>query len=119
MATKCISTRSPEPERSSTPALFSGGSHRPRADREPSAEWGGCLGSRRDMVLTLAASGTTGWHQSLAGALATDLQSGITPVAFRVPARACDCHVHVFGDPSRFPFSPDRVYTPPPAPVAA
>ena len=42
----------------------------------------------------------------------------MTPVDFRVPAGACDCHVHVFGDPSRFPFAPDRPYTPPPAPVA-
>ena len=44
-------------------------------------------------------------------------QATATPVNFRVPARACDCHVHVFGDATRFPFSPDRPYTPPPAPV--
>ena len=31
---------------------------------------------------------------------------------FDVPTGACDCHVHVFGPPDRFPFSPDRVYTP-------
>jgi predicted TIM-barrel fold metal-dependent hydrolase len=35
-----------------------------------------------------------------------------TPVAFDVPAGACDCHVHVIPDPTRFPFAPDRVYTP-------
>lgn len=29
-----------------------------------------------------------------------------------VPAGACDCHVHVFGDPAAFPFDPDRVFTP-------
>jgi len=35
-----------------------------------------------------------------------------TPVNFAVPANACDCHVHVFGDPAKFPFSPSRTYTP-------
>ena len=40
-----------------------------------------------------------------------------TPINFRVPPGACDCHVHVFCDPRQFPFSPDRPYTPPPAPV--
>src|SRR5690348_4403780 len=37
-----------------------------------------------------------------------------TPVDFEIPAGACDCHVHVF-DPARFPYAPERVYTPPPA----
>jgi len=39
---------------------------------------------------------------------------GVTETApdFDVPAGACDCHVHVFGPPDSFPFSPDRVYTP-------
>ena len=40
-----------------------------------------------------------------------------TPVDFEVPRGACDCHVHVFGDPNKFPFAPDRVYTPPRASV--
>jgi len=31
---------------------------------------------------------------------------------FPVPAGACDCHVHVFGDPSRFPLDAARRYTP-------
>jgi predicted TIM-barrel fold metal-dependent hydrolase len=35
-----------------------------------------------------------------------------TPVNFAVPANACDCHTHVFGDPKRFPFFVGRVYTP-------
>lgn len=34
-----------------------------------------------------------------------------------MPANAVDCHVHVF-DPGRFPFSPDRLYTPAAATVA-
>jgi predicted TIM-barrel fold metal-dependent hydrolase len=37
-----------------------------------------------------------------------------TAVDFDVPAGACDCHVHIFGDPARFPFAPSRVYTPEP-----
>ncbi len=35
-----------------------------------------------------------------------------TPVNFKVPAGACDCHTHVFGDPARFPFAASRRYTP-------
>ena len=38
-----------------------------------------------------------------------------TPVNFTMPARACDCHTHVFGDPARFPFFTGRTYTPEPA----
>ena len=36
-----------------------------------------------------------------------------TAVNFKVPAGACDCHVHVFPDPARFPFWTGRGYTPP------
>lgn len=44
---------------------------------------------------------------------------GVThsPPSFDVPRHACDCHVHVFGPNERFPFSPDRVYTPGPASI--
>lgn len=35
-----------------------------------------------------------------------------TPVNFTVPADACDCHTHIFGDPQRFPFVAGRTYTP-------
>jgi predicted TIM-barrel fold metal-dependent hydrolase len=38
-----------------------------------------------------------------------------TPVDFDVPAGACDCHVHIIGEPAKYPFVADRVYTPPPA----
>jgi len=38
-----------------------------------------------------------------------------TAVDFAVPAHACDCHTHIFGDPRKFPFSPGRSYTPEPA----
>ena len=74
--------------------------------------------SRRHMLLGLAGTSATALYRRFAPVLGTGLQAGITPVNFHVPARACDCHVHVFGDARRFPFSPDRPYTPPPAPVA-
>jgi 2-pyrone-4,6-dicarboxylate lactonase len=32
-----------------------------------------------------------------------------------VPRDACDCHAHVCGPPSRYPYAPDRIYTPPDA----
>jgi 2-pyrone-4,6-dicarboxylate lactonase len=35
---------------------------------------------------------------------------------FHPPARACDAHCHVFGPAARFPYAPDRSYTPPDAP---
>ncbi|HEX3863443.1 MAG TPA: ROK family protein [Stellaceae bacterium] len=38
-----------------------------------------------------------------------------TPLSFEVPADACDCHVHVFGNAAAFPFAARRGYTPPPA----
>jgi 2-pyrone-4,6-dicarboxylate lactonase len=37
--------------------------------------------------------------------------------AFSLPADACDAHCHVFGPANRFPYSADRSYTPPDAPV--
>lgn len=36
--------------------------------------------------------------------------------SFSVPAGACDAHCHVFGPAERFPYAPDRSYTPPDAP---
>lgn len=35
-----------------------------------------------------------------------------TPIAFNVPAGACDCHTHIFGDGKQFPFAPTRPYSP-------
>ena len=35
------------------------------------------------------------------------------PPSFSPPPGACDAHCHVFGPASRFPFAPDRAYTPP------
>jgi len=33
-------------------------------------------------------------------------------LAFDMPRRACDCHVHVMGGPPRYAYAADRVYTP-------
>ncbi|RAI57000.1 amidohydrolase family protein [Roseicella frigidaeris] len=38
---------------------------------------------------------------------------------FRPPPGACDAHCHVFGPADRYPYAPDRAYTPPDAPVEA
>lgn len=35
-----------------------------------------------------------------------------TKADFEVPRGGCDCHVHMFGDPAKFPFAAQRVYTP-------
>ena len=37
--------------------------------------------------------------------------------SFAVPALACDCHVHVFGPQSKYPYQSNRSYTPPDASV--
>ena len=42
-------------------------------------------------------------------------RSPLTEVNFDVPAGACDCHTHIFGDPEKFPFFAARTYTPEPA----
>jgi hypothetical protein len=73
--------------------------------------------SRRHLLLALAATGVSA-HRPLAAVPNTDPQTGGPTPNFPIPAQACDCHVHVFGDTKRFPFSPDRPYTPPPAPVS-
>jgi predicted TIM-barrel fold metal-dependent hydrolase len=51
----------------------------------------------------------------LKGCLAPD-PNPIKP-ALSLPTGACDAHCHVFGPASRFPYSPQRSYTPPDAPV--
>ena len=39
--------------------------------------------------------------------------------AFRLPKGSVDTHCHIFGPVARYPYSPDRPYTPPEAPLAA
>ncbi len=35
-----------------------------------------------------------------------------------MPANACDTHMHIFGPQAEYPFTPDRSYTPPEAPLS-
>lgn len=70
--------------------------------------------SRRELLAGVAAAAVARGR----GAAAFDAAAQpATPVNFDVPAGACDCHTHVFGDPRRFALVPTRVYTPEPASV--
>jgi predicted TIM-barrel fold metal-dependent hydrolase len=60
----------------------------------------------------------SGFARSLRFGISAESPHLITPVQFNVPEGACDCHVHVFGDASRFPFAASRTYTPDSASVA-
>ncbi len=40
------------------------------------------------------------------------------PPKYRPPAGACDAHCHIFGPGERYPYAPDRTYTPPDAPLS-
>ena len=71
--------------------------------------------SRRD---TLRAIGAAGIALVAMPARAQAPQPKTAP-GFAVPPGACDCHVHVIGDPARYPMSAARVYTPPQASVDA
>lgn len=53
----------------------------------------------------------------LIGAAAAGIARLARAADFEVPAGACDCHVHIFGDARRFPFVPTRTYTPEPASI--
>jgi 2-pyrone-4,6-dicarboxylate lactonase len=39
----------------------------------------------------------------------------VTPPGFAVPAGACDCHAHICGPATRYPYAEERIYTPPDA----
>jgi predicted TIM-barrel fold metal-dependent hydrolase len=67
--------------------------------------------TRRDFVAGTIAIGAVMRNRTSFGEPALSL----TPVNFEVPAGACDCHTHIFGDPRRFPFFAGRTYTPEPA----
>ena len=38
---------------------------------------------------------------------------------FKAPAGSCDAHCHVFGPAAKFPYAPERRYTPEDAPKEA
>ena len=67
--------------------------------------------TRRDFLVRTGAIAAYGFGARARESAATAAQPA-TPVNFDVPAGACDCHTHVFGDRRRFPFSPGRTYTP-------
>jgi len=71
--------------------------------------------SRRDLLAGAVAAAGRGRRS---GAIRAAASQPATPVAFDIPAGACDCHTHIFGDARRFPFAADRVYTPEPASIA-
>ncbi len=68
------------------------------------------LTRREALKSALAAGGLMSGRASFAKA-----SQPATRVNFDMPANACDCHTHIFGDPAKFPFWPGRTYTPEPA----
>ncbi len=73
--------------------------------------------SRRRVLLSGAMAGAAGFFPR-ADVLFAKAAQPTTKLKFSVPAGACDTHVHVFGDPQRYPFMAGRVYTPETASVA-
>jgi predicted TIM-barrel fold metal-dependent hydrolase len=67
--------------------------------------------SRRDVLIGAAAVGAAALARPVITVLAAASQPS-TLVNFDVPAGACDCHTHIFGDPRLFPYASSRVYTP-------
>src|SRR5258707_7344492 len=70
--------------------------------------------TRRAMLGQVSAAASAAWVMQAGVAVGA---ASRTAVDFDVPRGACDCHVHVFGDPTKFPFAEKRVYTPPQASV--
>ncbi len=75
---------------------------------------GSMMWSRRRLLMSTLA-GAAGFRNATGSVVAPQ---PTTTVDFQVPPCACDSHVHVFGDPRRFPFAANRTYTPPPALVS-
>ena len=71
--------------------------------------------TRREVLLGSMAAGAAAL---LPKSLWASASQPSTPVNFAVPAGACDCHTHIFGDPRRFPLWSGRTYTPETASVA-
>src|SRR5215469_5041251 len=65
--------------------------------------------SRRELIVGGLAALLYGQGSTLTFATASQ---PATPVSFKVPGDACDCHTHIFGDPQRFAFWSGRPYTP-------
>jgi predicted TIM-barrel fold metal-dependent hydrolase len=71
--------------------------------------------TRREAIIT-GVAGATGVLLNANRLFAKAAQPS-TKVNFDVPAGACDCHVHIFGDPAKYQFFSGRTYTPEPATV--
>ena len=70
--------------------------------------------SRRDGLKLAASAVALGGSAAARAAEAPEAAPTVkTPVDFAVPPGACDCHVHVFPDPAKFPFWSGRSYSPP------
>jgi predicted TIM-barrel fold metal-dependent hydrolase len=67
--------------------------------------------TRRDVLKAAMAAGVTGFVGGVRPGYAAAPQPK-TKVSFDVPPGGCDCHVHVFGDPKKYPFFAGRTYTP-------
>jgi predicted TIM-barrel fold metal-dependent hydrolase len=67
--------------------------------------------TRRDVLKSGVAAGVAGLLGS-ARTVAAAAPQPQTKVNFDVPPGGCDCHVHVFGDPKKYPFFEGRGYTP-------
>src|SRR5207302_1449743 len=70
--------------------------------------------TRRAMLGRVSVAAGAAWAARAGVAVAA---AGRSAVDFAVPRGACDCHVHVFGEVEKFPFTEKRIYTPPPASV--
>ncbi|HZR28618.1 MAG TPA: amidohydrolase family protein [Terriglobales bacterium] len=74
--------------------------------------------TRRDILIGAAITGALAPMLSTFAKDSPKVATNLTPVNFKVPAGACDCHVHIVGDPKPFPMSTSRTYTPETAPVS-
>jgi predicted TIM-barrel fold metal-dependent hydrolase len=70
--------------------------------------------SRRAMLGRVGAAAGAAWAMRAGVAVGAASRAAVD---FEIPRGACDCHVHVFGDPAKFPFAEKRIYTPPQASV--
>jgi predicted TIM-barrel fold metal-dependent hydrolase len=70
--------------------------------------------TRRAMLGQVGAAASAAWAMQTGVAVGAAARSAVD---FDVPHGACDCHVHVFGDPATFPFAEKRIYTPPQASI--
>jgi predicted TIM-barrel fold metal-dependent hydrolase len=73
--------------------------------------------TRREVLISALMAGTGSLFRRTETVFAKGAQPA-TKVNFDVPAGACDCHVHIFGDPQQYPFFSGRAYTPDTATVA-